>query len=286
MRKHKLGIYEKALPKNLTWGERLAIAKACGFDFVEISIDETDERLSRLDWSKAQRLEVINKILETGVTIPSMCLSAHRRFPFGSHDEKIRKQAYEIMEKAIQLAVDLGIRTIQLAGYDVYYEEQDEGTVDRFAEGLAWSIEKAASHQVMLAVEIMDTEFMNSISKWKVWDKRFASPWFTVYPDVGNLSAWGNDVTEELTLGIDRIAAIHLKDTLAVTENFKGQFRDIPFGEGCVDFVNVFKTLQQLNYRGAFLIEMWTEKSAEPITEIIHARRWIEDKMKEGGFIC
>ncbi|MEE6030509.1 xylulose 5-phosphate 3-epimerase, partial [Avibacterium paragallinarum] len=49
MRKHKLGIYEKALPKNLSWQDRLSIAKACGFDFVEMSIDETDERLSRLD---------------------------------------------------------------------------------------------------------------------------------------------------------------------------------------------------------------------------------------------
>ncbi len=42
----------------------------------------------------------------------------------------------------------------------------------------------------MLAVEIMDTAFMNSISKWKKWDEMLASPWFTVYPDVGNLSAW------------------------------------------------------------------------------------------------
>ena len=46
-RTHKLGIYEKALPKNLSWPERLALAKACSFDFVEISIDESDERLLR-----------------------------------------------------------------------------------------------------------------------------------------------------------------------------------------------------------------------------------------------
>lgn len=32
----------------------------------------------------------------------------------------------------------------------------------------------------MLAVEIMDTAFMNSISKWKKWDEMLASPWFTV----------------------------------------------------------------------------------------------------------
>ncbi|MBD8108061.1 L-ribulose-5-phosphate 3-epimerase [Erwinia persicina] len=283
MRQHPLGIYEKALPAYLSWPERLALAKACGFDFVEMSVDETDLRLSRLQWSKEQRLSLVNAMMETGVSIPSMCLSGHRRFPFGSRDPEIRQQAYSLMEQAIQLAKDVGIRTIQLAGYDVYYEPHDEGTVARFAEGLAWAVDRAAAAQVMLAVEIMDTEFMNAISKWKLWDKQQASPWFTVYPDVGNLSAWGNDVAAELALGIDRIAAIHLKDTQPVTASSPGQFRDVPFGDGCVDFVGVFRTLKALNYRGAFLIEMWTEKAEEPVTEIVQARRWIEQKMQEGG---
>jgi len=286
MRKHPLGIYEKALAKDLTWPERLVLAKSCGFDFVEMSVDETDERLSRLEWSTTQRASLVEAMLETGVAIPSMCLSAHRRFPFGSRDETVRERAREIMTKAIRLARDLGIRTIQLAGYDVYYEAHDEGTQQRFAEGLAWAVEQAAAAQVMLAVEIMDTAFMNSISKWKKWDERLSSPWFTVYPDVGNLSAWGNDVTAELKLGIDRIAAIHLKDTLPVTDDSPGQFRDVPFGEGCVDFVGIFKTLHELNYRGSFLIEMWTEKASEPVLEIIQARRWIESRMQEGGFTC
>ncbi len=59
------------------------------------------------------------------------------------------------MEKAIQLAVDLGIRTIQLAGYDVYYEEQDEGTIKTLSTGLRMGQKLAASNQVTLAVEIM-----------------------------------------------------------------------------------------------------------------------------------
>ncbi|WP_415777573.1 L-ribulose-5-phosphate 3-epimerase, partial [Avibacterium endocarditidis] len=273
MRKHKLGIYEKALPKHISWQDRLSIAKACGFDFVEISIDESDERLSRLDWTKAQRLELVQTIINTGVTIPSMCLSGHRRFPFGSHDETTRQKAYEIMEKAIQLAVDVGIRTIQLAGYDVYYEEQDEGTLERFHQGMEWAVELAASNQVTLSMEIMDTQFMSSITRWKKWDDIIRSPWFTVYPDLGNLSAWNDNVVEELKLGIDKISAIHLKDTYKVTETCAGQFRDVPFGKGCVDFVTCFKTLAELNYRGAFLIEMWTEKAQEPIEEIIKARR-------------
>lgn len=82
---------------------------------------------------------------------------------------------------------------------------------------------------------------------------------------------------------MDKISAIHLKDTYKVTETCKGQFRDVPFGDGCVDFVACFRTLAELNYRGAFLIEMWTEKAEEPIAEIINAHRWIEQKMKEGA---
>lgn len=283
MQKHPLGIYEKALPKNISWQDRLSIAKGAGFDFVEMSIDETDERLARLDWDKATRLELVQAIVKTGVRIPTICLSAHRRFPFGSHDETTRQTAYDIMQKAVDLAVDLGVRTIQLAGYDVYYEDSDAGTVERFQAGLEWAVAYAAGKQVTLAVEIMDTEFMSSIARWKKWEKIINSPWFTVYPDIGNLSAWNDNVAEELALGIDKISAIHLKDTFKVTPTCKGQFRDVPFGKGCVDFVACFKTLKQLNYRGSFLIEMWTEKADEPLVEIVQARRWIEAKMQEAG---
>lgn len=281
----KLGIYEKATPQNLTWRERLQFAKDAGYQYVEMSVDETDHRLARLDWSKEERLEVVKACLDLDMTIPSMCLSAHRRFPFGSHDPEVRAQAYTVMRKALKLAQDLGIRNIQLAGYDVYYEEQDQGTIERFKEGMLFTAREAAKHQIMCSVEIMDTAFMNSITKWKEYDKLCQSPWFAVYPDVGNLSAWGNDVPKELALGIDKITAIHLKDTYAVTPTCKGQFRDVPFGDGCVDFVNVFKTLKTLNYRGCFLIEMWTEKAGDPFAEVVKAREWMLEKMKAADFL-
>lgn len=83
MRNHPLGIYEKALAKDLSAGAAGA-GKSCGFDFVEMSVDETDERLSRLDWSAAQRASLVTAMIETGVAIPSMCLSAHRRFPLAA----------------------------------------------------------------------------------------------------------------------------------------------------------------------------------------------------------
>ncbi|RIY33228.1 xylulose 5-phosphate 3-epimerase [Psittacicella hinzii] len=285
MKEVTIGIYEKALPKDITWRQRLELAKELGYDYVEISIDETDERLARLDWSKEERIQLNQDMLELEIDIRSMCLSGHRRFPFGSHDPEIRAKAYQMMEKAVKLAVDLGIRNIQLAGYDVYYEEQDQTTLAYFKEGMLWATKLAAQHQVMLSVEIMDTEFMSSITRWLEYQELVNSPWFCVYPDVGNLSAWGNDVPAELAKGIPYITAIHLKDTYAVTADFPGQFRDVPFGDGCVDFVQVFKTLKELDYKGSFLIEMWTEKAEDPKAELIKAKAWIKEQMKQAKFL-
>lgn len=280
-----IGIYEKALPKHFTWKERLDAAKNAGFDFVEMSVDESDERLARLDMPRSERLDLVKTVLDSGLRIPSMCLSGHRRFPFGSRDAAIREKARELMRKGIDLALDLGIRNIQLAGYDVYYEEHDEGTEQRFLEGMNWATDLAAARQVMLSMEIMDTAFMNSISIWKWWEGRIRSPWFTVYPDVGNLTAWNNDVDKELEIGLDRIAAMHLKETKKVAPGYPGQFRDMYFGSGDVDFIGIFKTLKWLGYRGAFVLEMWTEKSDDALREVADALVWIKERMKEAGFL-
>jgi hexulose-6-phosphate isomerase len=281
----KLGIYEKALPGNIDWATRLAMAEELGFHYVEISVDETDERLARLDWSAAERKDFCRTILDSPLTVPTMCLSGHRRYPLGSHDPQIRSKALELMEKAIRFCVDAGVRTIQLAGYDVYYEQGDEDTRQWYLEGMRKSLEMAAREQVMLAIEIMDHPFMNSIVKFTNIRKLLPSPWFSVYPDIGNLSAWGNDVSGELDLGLEHIVALHLKETIAVTDSHQGTFKEVPFGTGCVDFPAVFATLKKLNYRGPFLIEMWTEKADDPEKEIKEAREWIFKKMIEGGFI-
>ncbi len=282
----EIGIYEKALPKNTSWEEKLTIAKNANYTFIEISVDETDERLARLDWTLEERMEFRDAVLKSGLRVPSMCFSGHRRFPLGSENVETRNKALELMRKAIEFAVDTGIRTIQLAGYDVYYEESNDNTKKLFIEGLKESVRMAEKANVMLAMEIMDHPLMSSITKYKKYADEIQSPFFKVYPDIGNLSAWGNDIKNEIKLGINEIVAIHLKDTLAVTDNFPGKFKEVPFGEGCVNFEKFFEVLEELKYKGPFLVEMWTEKAEDPIMEINKANNWIKEKMKLGGFLC
>ncbi|CCN86032.1 L-ribulose-5-phosphate 3-epimerase [Vibrio nigripulchritudo] len=255
----RLGLYEKAMPASLTWEERLITAKEAGFDFVEISIDETDERRQRLDWSDDTLYELRRLCEKHEMPFQSMCLSAHRKFPFGSMDDTVRDEAFALMNKAIAFAFKLGIRCIQLAGYDVYYEPQSQSTHRRFVEGMKWAAKSAERAGIMLGMEIMDTPYLNSLSKFEVLKRAIPSPCFMAYPDVGNIAGWGHDLSTELRLSRDHLVQVHLKDTLRVSDTCQGQFRDLVIGEGEVNFDTVFQTLRAIEYRAPLVIEMWAQ---------------------------
>lgn len=254
MKNYAIGLYEKAIPKDMDWEGKLNCAKECGYDFLEISIDETEEKLSRLDWTKRQRMDMLQLMQKTGLPIRSMCLSGHRKYPFGSSDSLIRKRSLEIMEKAIEFADDLGIRIIQLAGYDVYYEE---GTVESerfFRENLAKASDMAATKGILLGFETMETEFMNTTRKAMHYVNIIDSPYLGVYPDSGNLTnaahSYGSSVLEDMETGRGHLIAVHLKETVP------GKFREIPFMTGHVDFEAVIGKAWELGVR-RFVTEMW-----------------------------
>ncbi|GAA0482568.1 L-ribulose-5-phosphate 3-epimerase [Tatumella punctata] len=272
-----LGIYEKALPPDENWPQRLGLAAELGFDFVEMSIDETDQRLARLHWSDKQRLALTEAVLTSGIRVSSLCLSAHRRFPLGSEDDSIRRQALQIMQQTIRLAQDTGIRVIQLAGYDEYYQQSNACTRQRFRDGLSLAMEMASRAQVTLAMEIMDTGLMNSVSKALGYSHYLNNPWFQLYPDIGNLSAWDNDVELELTAATGHIVGVHVKDTR------RGEFKNVPFGQGIVDFEQCFRTLHTNGYRGPYLIEMWSGSRENPCQQVSAARCQVLEKMRLAG---
>lgn len=66
MKPYGLGLYEKALPDALTWEQKLMETHICGFDWLEISIDESEPRLDRLTMSKKSRASASQSFLPAG----------------------------------------------------------------------------------------------------------------------------------------------------------------------------------------------------------------------------
>lgn len=254
MKAYQLGLYEKSMPKTLTWEEKLELTKLSGFDWLEISVDETDEKLARLDWTVEERNAVRAAMEKTGVKMNTMCLSGHRKYPLGTKDEKTRERSLEIMEKAIDLASDLGIRIIQLAGYDVYYDEGDAQTKANFIENLHKACEMAATKGIMMGFETMETPFMDTVEKSMEYVNLMDSPYLGVYPDIGNLTnaslLYGKSVNEDIMTGKGHIVAAHLKETVP------GAYREIPFGTGHTKYVENIEVLKNLGVR-MFVGEFW-----------------------------
>lgn len=277
MPQYSLGLYEKAMPDGLSFREMLELTKRTGFDRLELSIDESDMRLARLDWTSDQVRALKCMMDDSSILIRTMCLSGHRKYPLGSHDPAIRERSLEIMRKAVGLAAELGIAIIQLAGYDVYYETGDEETRARFAQNLAISTEMAAKAGVLLGFETMETPFMDTVGKAMAYVDLVGSPYLGVYPDIGNLKnaavLYNSDLLADLELGRGHTYAAHLKETVP------GVYRNMVFGTGHTQYQECIRVLWDMGVR-MFTGEFWYDGKSEIESSLATSSKFLRNQIE------
>lgn len=254
MQEYTLGLYEKSMPKELSWKDKLAAAKTAGYDFVEISIDETEEKIQRIYMSKEERLELLKTMYEVGIPIRTMCVSALTKYSLGNARSSVRERGLEIVKGAIRLADDLGVRIVMIPGYDVYYEASTCETQQQFSQTLKEVAMFAAAYGVLVELETMENSFMNTVWKAMYYVKQIDSVYLGIYPDSGNLKNaavnLGNDEALDIISGRGHISALHLKETVP------GKFREIPYGEGHVDFEKMINAAWSIGVR-KYVTEFW-----------------------------
>ena len=271
-----IGIYEKALPANLSWAERLSKVMLAGYDYMEISIDETEERLGRLK-SVSKKREILQAVEAEGISLLSMCLSGHRKYPLGSADSATERRALDIAFSAIDFSAELHVRIVQLAGYDAFYEPSTPGTARRFEDNLLRVVRYAEQVGVMLAIEPVDLYFINSVESAMRYVREINSPWLQIYPDMANLAAAGHDPCEQLALAKGHLVAVHFKDAL------KGIIRGVPFGAGIGNFEAVIATLRRCDFYGPIMLEMWDDNRGDYFKKISDARAFALKALDAGG---
>jgi L-ribulose-5-phosphate 3-epimerase len=279
--KSPVGIYEKAFPDEYSWEQILTSAKQAGYDFVEMSIDESQERLDRLQWSHSERAALRQAIFNAGMPVWGMGVSAHRKFPLGSASPDLRQQGLDILYRSIELAADLGVKVIQIMGYDAFYEPSNADTQARYLEGLLTGVSWASAAGIPLALENGDSELVDSVEKAMHFVKMINSPWFQVYPDIGNMTAAGYSPLEQLPLTEGHLVGVHVKDTR------KGELRGVPLGQGIVRFRETFQWLAHSGFTGPMVMEMWAhlDPTGDPVGSATRARltldQWITEAWEE-----
>ena len=262
-----VGVYEKSLPRG-SWEDTFGLAADSGYDFVELSVDESAERMDRLSWTAHDCERVRRAAADRGIRIGTVALSAQRAQPMGSIDPDRRARSQVLIEQAIQLAARLGAPIVQVAGYFTFYESSHSMAREFFLEGLSEASSVAHELGVVLAVENVDGSDVTSVEDGVALVRDVASPDVGLYVDVGNVVGNGGDVARQLRVGSTYIFAVQLKDARP------GVFRRVPFGAGCVDFALVFRTLREVGYSGPLSVEMWNDADDPELAR--GARRYLD----------
>ena len=164
-----------------------------------------------------------------------------------------------------------------IPGYDVYYGVSTPDTSARFIQNIRRLTALAASAGVQLGFETMENEYMNTVEKAMCIVSAVANNYLQIYPDIGNMTnaavLYGSDPLADLRLGKGHLVGLHLKETCP------GHFREIPYGDGHVDFPAAIQTAWSLGVR-RFVTEFWYKEGGETPQEVCARFRTLIDKVK------
>lgn len=269
------GLYEKSICNHLSWEDKFSLIKSAGYDYLEISIDATPERLRRLH--DRDEMLLIRRVSEKkDVPLYTFAFTANRFFPLGSQDTATREKGVELLDSAIDFASFVGARTVQIASYDEYEtHRRNMMTEAYFRQSLERCLNHAAIRGVIISLETMDSDFMDTTHKAMVYVRAFDSAFLQVGVDPGNIAAMGNNPIVDFPIGGRHIVEVEFKDVLP------GVVRDIAFGEGIVDFDACFRALHDIKYQGFMAAEMWCHDNPANHAKIFTAISFLKEKMAD-----
>jgi len=191
----------------------------------------------------------------------------------GFVDPKSVEWRIERTKEVIDLAVDLGVNIVT-THIGVVPEDENDIAWKTMVEALGEIGTYAYERGVFLATE---TGPEPATLLKKLLDK-IGNPGLKVNYDPANLvMVAGDDPVKGVYTLADYIVHTHAKDGIKLEKGWK----ELPLGEGDVNFPEYLKAMKEIGYNGFFTIER--EVGEDPLSDIIHARDFLRKLEKEIG---
>jgi hexulose-6-phosphate isomerase len=237
-------ILNSMLPKELGYMERFALARAAGFDGVEMQTVS--------DPSEAQQVLAASE--KTGLRVHSVMNADHWRYPLSSSDPKVVNSSVAGMETSLRNAALWRADAVLLvpAVVDATTSYGDAWTRSQrvIRERL---LPLARELKIVIAVEEVWNKFLLSPLEFARYVDEFESPFVKAYFDVGNVVFYGYPQDWIRALGA-RIVKVHVKDFQLDRPN--GRFAWKNLGEGDIDWPEVRRALREIGFSGYVTAEV------------------------------
>lgn len=226
--------------------EKFAIARDAGFDGIELNSPD-------VGWEPSAVREAT---AETGLPVDGTVCSTHWAIRHSDPDPAVRQQALDDLETALRDTHAVGGHTALL----VVGNGSDGPEAEiwpRAIENIAKAIPLAARLGVVIAIENVWNRFLydhdgdatQSADKFVRFVDELNSPWVGMQFDIGNHWKYGSmgDWIRQLD---KRIVKLDVKGFSRAENKFTA------IGEGDIDFADVRKALDEINYHGWIAAEV------------------------------
>lgn len=249
-----------SFPGELSVEQRMDMAKAAGFDGIELTLEGAGE--ITMDSSAADMARYVDMAAGKGLALKTFATGLAWETPALSHDAAVAEQGVAIVRKCLELAAALGAETILCVPGSV----TDDYPYDRAYEDLISTFQilgtEAASAGVTIGLENVWNKFLLSPLEFARAVDEIGSKRVGAYFDVGNCIISGFSDQWIRILG-KRIAAVHFKDFRRVAwagtiDNFCELLAgDVPWGRAMAAF-------REIGYDGPVTAEMMPPYSFFP----------------------
>ena len=214
-----------------SWEDEFDLAKKVGFGSIELVFDRGCISSNPLR-TKAGRDKLRKEFLKNGLIPYSCCLNFVIDNPIQNDD------VFASCVESIKFLNEVGIKLAVLPLFD-----KSDFKASDIVNQISNLAAIAESQDIKILIESNESasnilKFLNGIT----------SPDVGVVYDIGNASFCGHNIKEDLLLLREKLVHIHVKDKTLSGEN-------VPLGSGMVNFGKVFKSISEMQYKGAFTLE-------------------------------
>lgn len=239
------GVYSGMLPANVSWAERMKIARRAGFDEVECATAS----------GPAEAEEIGRAAADAGIRIHSVMNASHGKYPLSSPDPAIVAEGVKGLRMSMEQARLWKADTVLLVPGFVTPQVRYQEVWERSAREIRRLLPYAQELKVIITIENVGNRFLLSPIEFGRYVDEFNSPWLKAYFDVGNIIRYGYPQDWIRTLG-KRIVKLHFKDPKVDMQRGGPPASRPKLLEGDVNWKEVYNALVETGYRGSATVEL------------------------------
>lgn len=166
-------------------------------------------------------------------------------------DARERRLRREFIEDHIDLAQSMQVPIVSIWSGAVESDEAEEALLERLVQECRHLADYAAARRVKLAFEPEPGMLIDTMAKFAALEQQVRHASFGLTLDTGHCVCMGEvPISEHIERWRERLWNVHLDDMKP------GVHDHLMFGEGAVDFADVFTALHQIGYQGMASVEL------------------------------